>query len=401
MSSRSLRVFLRSSSCSVRNLCRSSIAENSSSASGLTLPSIASARSAVRSRFCLLLADVRHGLGLGGVGLSSACASGSLRSNGTSWSGPYSATSAVGVEAELLERALLELLDPHPLLGAGHLVAVHGVDQLVVLAGQVAQPARGRRAAACSRPCAGLLDRGAGLGGPVDRDLEPVEHDADRDADRLGGPALAEQPLAALDRAGAGLALGLGGAEQLVGPAVQRAGPLLGGAQRQPGVHLGLAGGAGGLGEPLAVVGRAPRSGASSARASRSSSSASPARSWSRASSASAIARSSRSASPRAAARPGSRTGRAPRRPRPASRRTRAAWPGRRRPAAGPRAARSRAGRCRSRAARRRRPPRRAAGRPRRPRPGSRCRLGWLAEPPAAKWAPSTSPSRVTAVTSA
>ena len=33
-----------------------------------------------------------------------------------------------------------------------------------------------------------------------------------------------------------------GGAQQGVGAAVQRAGPLLGGAQRQPGVHLGLAG---------------------------------------------------------------------------------------------------------------------------------------------------------------
>ena len=73
----------------------------------------------------------------------------------------------VGVEAELLEGALLELLDPHLLLGAGHLVAVHGVDQLVVLAGQVAQPgangeqlllatlagaARPRRGRAAARP---------------------------------------------------------------------------------------------------------------------------------------------------------------------------------------------------------------------------------------------------------
>ena len=47
----------------------------------------------------------------------------------------------VGVEAELLEGPLLQLLDPHPLLGPGHLVAVDRVDQLVVLAAEVAQPA--------------------------------------------------------------------------------------------------------------------------------------------------------------------------------------------------------------------------------------------------------------------
>ena len=74
-------------------------------------------------------------------------------------------------------------------------------------------------------------------------------------ADRLGGPTLADHPLATLGGAGAGLALRPGGAEQPVGPAVQRAGPLLGGAQRQPGVHLGLPGGTGGLGQALAVGG--------------------------------------------------------------------------------------------------------------------------------------------------
>ena len=52
MSTRSARVRFRSSSCSDRNRCRSSSASNSSSASGLTRPSTASARSAVRSRFC-------------------------------------------------------------------------------------------------------------------------------------------------------------------------------------------------------------------------------------------------------------------------------------------------------------------------------------------------------------
>ena len=148
---------------------------------------------------------------------------------------------------------------------------------------------------------AGLLDRGAGLGGPVDRDLEPAEHVADRRADRLGGPALAEQPLAALGGAGAGLALGAGGAQQRVGAAVQGPGPLLGGAQREPRVHLALAGDAGGLGELLAVGVSGSSSGASSAVASRASRSASPADASARASSAFAIAWVSRSASPRAA----------------------------------------------------------------------------------------------------
>ena len=50
--------------------------------------------------------------------------SASATSTGTGWSGPYSATSASSVEAELLEGPLLELLQAHPLLGAGHLVAV-------------------------------------------------------------------------------------------------------------------------------------------------------------------------------------------------------------------------------------------------------------------------------------
>ena len=45
----------------------------------------------------------------------------------------------VSVEAQLLEDALLELLDLHPLLGTGQLVAVHRVDELVEFAAEVAQ----------------------------------------------------------------------------------------------------------------------------------------------------------------------------------------------------------------------------------------------------------------------
>ena len=102
---------------------------------------------------------------------------------------------------------------------------------------------------------AGRLDGGAGLGGAVDRHLELGQDDADGDADRLGRPALADQPLPPLDRPGPRLALGLGGADQGVGATVQGPGPLLAGAQRQAGVHLGLAGGAGRVGEPLALGG--------------------------------------------------------------------------------------------------------------------------------------------------
>ena len=80
MSRRSRRVFFRSSSCSVRNLCRSSIAENSSSASGFTLPSMLSARSAARSRFCC--SSRTNGTGSGSVPSSFSAVA------GTSWSGP-------------------------------------------------------------------------------------------------------------------------------------------------------------------------------------------------------------------------------------------------------------------------------------------------------------------------
>ena len=53
---------LRSSSCSVRNLCRSSIAENSSSASGLTRPSIDERPLGAAQPLDLLLAHERHRL---------------------------------------------------------------------------------------------------------------------------------------------------------------------------------------------------------------------------------------------------------------------------------------------------------------------------------------------------
>ena len=192
---------LRSSSCSVRNLCRSSIAENSSSASGFTRPSIDRARSAARSR---LACSSRTN----GVGLRRLLALGHLSGEGDERGRAVVVDQAGGVEAELLQRALLELLDAHLLLGAGHLVAVDGADELVVLAAEVAQPgAHGHELLLA--PPAGLLHRGALVGGQHDRALELVEHDADGGGHRRRSGPLADQPLTALGRAGARLALGL------------------------------------------------------------------------------------------------------------------------------------------------------------------------------------------------
>ena len=200
--------------------------------------------------------------------------------------------------------------------------------RLRVVSSSPSRPAR-----ACStavRACGGLADRG----------VQATEHDADAQPDRLGGPALADHPLAALGGAGAGLALLPGGAEQPVGAAVQRAGALLGGAQRQPGVHLALAGGAGGLGEPLALGGVGLLLGAVLRGGE-------PGLQLGQPGEVALVGLlglgdgSSRGGRPRRGRRgPASRTGRAPRPPRPASRRTRAAWPARRRRASARRGAR-------------------------------------------------------------
>ena len=111
---------------------------------------------------------------------------------------------------------------------------MHRADQLVVLAAEVAQPgAHGHELLLA--PPARLLDRGALVGGEHHRALELVQHDAYGDGDGLRGATLADQPLAALGGAGARLALGLRGAQQRVGATVERAGALLGGAQRRAG----------------------------------------------------------------------------------------------------------------------------------------------------------------------
>ena len=199
-----------------------------------------------------------------------------------------------------------------------------------------------RTASSCSsRPWRACSTSVAGRGGPAERDVRagPARSRPPR---RPPGPPRPRGPAArdARSRGPGPRAPGLGGAQQLVGAAVQRAGSLLGGAQREPGLHLGCARRAGRLGELLAVVdARArrsgpPRRGPAVPRGRRAR--PGPARGPPR------PRRSpGRAARPRPGRRaPGRRTGRAPRPPRPGWRRTRAAWPGRRRPASGPRAAR-------------------------------------------------------------
>ena len=160
----------------------------------------------------------------------------------------------VGLEPQLLEGAVLELLEAHPLLGAGHLVAVHRGDQLLVLLGELAELSA-HRAQLLLAPPAGLLHLGAGVGGLLDRRLQAVQDEADGRRDRLGRPALAQHPLPARGGLGALLALLGRAAPQAVGATVQGPGALLGGAQRQARVHLGLPGLPGALRELLAYAG--------------------------------------------------------------------------------------------------------------------------------------------------
>ena len=237
MSSRSRRVLRRSSSCSVRNLCRSSRAENSSSASGLIRPSWASARSAMRSRFCC--SSRTYGVGSGSTSRILVGQRGRRRHELV---GTVVADERLEVEAELVERPLLELLHPHPLLGAQHLVAVHGVGQRRQLGLELAHLAAHRGRDRCSRPDRAVLDRRYAArprrpanapAGPAPR-ARPCRPRRRRAASRI------RRSRRSLARACA-LSLLLRRLAQAVGAAVQRAGPLLGGAQREPGLHLGLA----------------------------------------------------------------------------------------------------------------------------------------------------------------
>ena len=143
------------------------------------------------------------------------------------------------VEPDLLQRPLDQLLDPHPLLGAGHLVAVHRIDELVVLAGQVAQPRPHQQELLLALAACGLGERPR-LGSKVHRDLQPGQDRRHRDPDRMRGQTLTDQPFATFDRPGSGLPLGLRRTHQPVRAAVEGTRALLAGAQRQSRVGLGL-----------------------------------------------------------------------------------------------------------------------------------------------------------------
>ena len=293
MSRRSLRVRRRSSSCSLRNLWRSSSAENSSSASGFTLPSVASARSAARSRFCC--SSRTNGTGspswVSPVGVR-------RRRTGTGRCGPKSATRASSVEPELLQRPLLELLEPHPLLGAGHLVAVDAADQLVELAvrGRAASP--GPRAA--PPPGSGGGSRRPHARPPPRRWSSPAGPSTTSTpaaTARATSPSRRTRSRWASARARASRSCWAARTSESARPASARARSSAVRRASRASVSAARAARA-----ASASSSRVSTSGSSSsdscAAASRCSSSASPARSASRASSAAAIAVASRSASP-------------------------------------------------------------------------------------------------------
>ena len=134
-----------------RNWWRSSSAANSSSASGLTLPSRARSRSARAARFSWV--GRWNGPGCGAT-TSSPRSRGLLvlghldrAAGGHRLVGAVLGDQRVDLDAVLLDRALLELLDAQPLLGPHHLVAVDGVGQPRQLLGQFAAAGAHARAA--------------------------------------------------------------------------------------------------------------------------------------------------------------------------------------------------------------------------------------------------------------
>ena len=296
---------------------------------------------------------------------------------------------------------LLQRLDPQPLLGAGDLVAVHAVGEPLQLAGQLAEPgAQGAQLGVPLGPRVLGLRRGPPRRAPASA--------PDGRAAAWAASATSWATAASAGRADpAGLGLGPagpllgGGAVELVGAPGKSPDPLLAGPDGEPGLHLGLPRGAGGLLQLVAQRGvrlasSAPSGPRSWRRHAARRARRAAARSASSCSTAAAMDLSSRSASPRAA-RPGRRAARAARPRRPSGRPTRAAGRGpTRRPG-------WRAPGRRARPAARTGPARCGA----RPRPArapasstaacTSSRLGAVAEPPAARSRPSRSPSAVTA----
>ena len=136
------------------------------------------------------------------------------------------------------EHLLGELLEAQPLLGAQHLVAVHGVGELLHQRREPADDQPGLAELALARVAGG---RGgvACLGGGRKGHGDPPARRLPRLDDQRGDARAALPRRTGGGRAAAGLALGTRLAAQGLGTARDRPGPLLGGPQRQPGLDLG------------------------------------------------------------------------------------------------------------------------------------------------------------------
>jgi hypothetical protein len=151
---------------------------------------------------------------------------------------------SVGVQSELVEGPLFELLDAYPLLGASDLVAVHMLGQPLELGTEFPDSlAHLAELAVALRTVA--LDLSAHRRRIGQRPLRASHAefrrgcDAVRDAN-LTHAALASRPVAVLLLATCG-----GGASQRCGPAVQSPDPLFGAAYAETRLGFGLPGGTG------------------------------------------------------------------------------------------------------------------------------------------------------------
>ena len=189
----------------------------------------------MRSRFCCSSRTYGVGVRLDLAGLVGQCGRRRHELVGT-----VVADERLEIEAELVERPLLELFHPHPVLGAQHLVAVHGVGQRHQLRLELAHlAAHLGEVVLTAGP--GLLDRRTTLDRGGQRTVQPGQHQVRALADRVSGVGLTDPALAAFLGTSLGLPLLLRRLAQAVGAAVQGAGALLSRAQRQPGLHLTLA----------------------------------------------------------------------------------------------------------------------------------------------------------------
>lgn len=145
------------------------------------------------------------------------------------------------LHAQLFQRLRLQLLDPHPLLGAEHLTAVDGVGQLVELGLEVAPRAPGGGQLLLAKDLGGLR------GGPLllrtaQRHLDMGEQLPRTGGDGLRDGRLVPQPRPSLLGTRACLALRTRGPVQRVGPSGEPLDPLLVRTDLEAGLHLGLPG---------------------------------------------------------------------------------------------------------------------------------------------------------------